>query len=277
MTVDRADGPSGTRSETATATTAMTSISRVDDPDRRCQRHRARVGHRHDRPADAGAECGAQREHELKRRRAESLLAGHRGLEHHERQHRVGEAHPEAGDRPAQRRRRGSGSAGRSTSAVMTMPAPMRAAPLVTSVRRMPAAAARAWTHEPAVQVTAAADSARPPSVTLPPRTSTTLSGTNASVPKNANVMPNTTATTDGRPRRRRSVPGRQQVPQRADRQPAPRDAQQQRQRQAADRQRRQQQRRADRQAHAHRGRGSRRCASGRQLRCAGPRRASCG
>ena len=131
----------------------------------------------------------------------------------------------------------------------MTMPAPMRAAPPVTSVRRMPAAAARAWIHEPAVQVTAAADRARPPSVTLPPRTSTTLSGTNASVPKNAKVIPNTTATTDGRPRRRRSVPGGSKCPSAAIAEPAARDGQQQRQRQAADGQRRQHQRRSDCQA----------------------------
>ena len=101
-----------------------------------------------------------------------------------------------------------TGISGTSTSAVMTIPAPIRPAPLVTKVRLMPAAAARAWTHDPMVQVTAAADNAMPPSVTLPPRTSTTVSGTNASVPKKANAMPNTTATTAGRPRRRRSVPG---------------------------------------------------------------------
>ena len=73
----------------------------VHDPDRRCQRNRAHVGQRHDGPADAGSERGAQGEHQLKGRRAESLFAGHRGLEDHERQHRVGEPHPEAGDRPA--------------------------------------------------------------------------------------------------------------------------------------------------------------------------------
>ena len=123
----------------ATATSAMTSMIAEHDPDRRCQRQRAALGHGDDGPADAGAERGAEGEHELKRRRAEPLLARLRGLEHDERQHRVGEAHAEAGDGPANAPRRGPACAGSSTSAVMTIPAPMSAAPIVTSARRMPA------------------------------------------------------------------------------------------------------------------------------------------
>jgi hypothetical protein len=46
-----------------------------------------------------------------------------------------------------------------------------------------------------------------PPSVTLAPRTSTTVSGTYASVPKKAKATANTATTTDGRPGARRRLP----------------------------------------------------------------------
>ncbi len=47
-----------------------------------------------------------------------------------------------------------------------------------------------------------------PPSVTLPPRTSTTVSGTYASVPKNAKATAKTAIATDGRPGASRRLPG---------------------------------------------------------------------
>ena len=71
-----------------------------------------------------------------------------------------------------------SGAAGSRTREVIAIPAPMSTAPTTTTVRRIEAAAARAWSHAPTAPVTAAADRAMPPSVTLPPRTSTTVSGT---------------------------------------------------------------------------------------------------
>ena len=158
----------------------------------------------------------------------------------------------------------------------MTMPAPMSAPPVTTSVRRIPAPAARAWSHEPVAQVTAAADRARPPSVTLPPRTSTTLSGTNASVPKNANVIANIPTATDGRPGRRRRLPGGSRCRRRRRPSQPPADGQDERRERRADGQRGQHQRRADGQAHGVA------CALsiaairlGRPL--AGPSRASCG
>ena len=89
----------------------------------------------------------------------------------------------------------------------------MSAAPAITTARRIPSPAARAWSHDPAAQVTAAADSAIPPRVTLPPRNSTTVSGTNASVPKNAKAMAKTATVTDGRPRASRRLPGGRRWP----------------------------------------------------------------
>ena len=89
----------------------------------------------------------------------------------------------------------------------MPMPAAMSPAPPVTSARRTPVVAARAWSHDPEAQVTAAAERAIPPIVTVPPRSSTTVSGTNASVPKKAKVIAKAATGTAGLPAARRRLP----------------------------------------------------------------------
>ena len=124
---------------------------------------------------------------------------GAASLEDEQGEHRVGEAHPQPGHRPAdggdEDRGRGQQDEGGDADAG----GDERGAD-ATSARRIPVVAARAWSHDPEAQVTAAADRAIPPSVTVPPRSSTTVSGTNASVPKKANVTAKAATATDGRP-----------------------------------------------------------------------------
>lgn len=101
-----------------------------------------------------------------------------------------------------------TGELGSSTALVTMMPTTISAVPAMTTARRRPIAAARAWSHDPMAHVTAAADSATPPRVTLPLRTSTTVRGTKASVPKKANPIRKIAAIAAGIPVRARSVPG---------------------------------------------------------------------
>ena len=178
-----------------------------------------RIGERHHRAADAGAERRPEREHQRERRRAEALLARRRRLEHEEGQHRVGEAHAEPGDRPADRSdedrnaREQHGRGDRDPDGDERRTDRRRGPAASPWRRRAPEARIRSPSYRRGREGEATGRDAAP-------RTSTTVSGTNASVPKNAKPIAKIAATPRAGRGRRRQRPRRNEMTQGADRQP---------------------------------------------------------
>ena len=100
------------------------------------------------------------------------------------------------------------GTAPPSTSAIPSVPTVTRRNPIRTSGAGPTPRTVRSWIHAPLVHATVPAVSASPEMRTLSPRSEVTVSGTNTSAAKNANVSSPRASTAAGSAPRAVSVPG---------------------------------------------------------------------